>query len=79
MTKPQYAQLIKDHLIRESAGASRLPMAPRQEVAHALIDMIVDRSISVVASAIAEVAFVNLIWPHFDHYIWLHPKAANVP
>ena len=23
-------------------------------------------------------AFVNLIWPHFDHYIWPHPKAANV-
>jgi hypothetical protein len=20
-------------------------------------------------------AFVNLIWPHFDHYIWPHPKA----
>jgi hypothetical protein len=22
-------------------------------------------------------AFVNLIWPHFDQYIWPHPKAAN--
>jgi transcriptional regulator with PAS, ATPase and Fis domain len=25
------------------------------------------------------IAFVNLIWPHFDHDIWPHPKADKLP
>lgn len=47
MTKAQNAQRVKDHTIREAAGASRFhPLTPRQEIPHALIDMIIDRSIS---------------------------------
>ena len=56
MTKPENAQFLKGHRIRELAGASRLhPMAPPQEVAYALIDMIVDCSIGQQASPVAEV------------------------
>ena len=56
MTQAQNAQLAKDHSIRESAGASRFhPMAPDQKIPHALIDMMVDRSIGQQASSVAEV------------------------
>ena len=56
MTQAQNAQFVEDHSIQESAGAGRFhPMAPRQEVPHASTDMIVDRSISLVASPVAEV------------------------
>ena len=37
---------------------------PHRELLQCVARRIVDRD-----------AFVNLIWPHFDHYIWPHPKA----
>jgi hypothetical protein len=53
--------------------------APGHEIyPYLLRDVVLSRPNQVWSTDITYIpmrAFVNLIWPHFDHYIWPHPKA----